>query len=256
MLKPCPGRRLSRTDYTTVSLPSGEEPLVPTEESIRLSMHELAANFPTRIDLDVTLGSVTAAAVTLMDEVDYADVMLIRDGQARSVKPTVPVLSQLDAVQIQLQQGPCLAAAVADSVVRCPDLSRDSRWPEFGAVAVEVGIRSMLSFQLYAHDNGSTGALNLFSQRTVSFDLETETIGAMLATHAAVAIMATNEHDQFQSALASRDTIGQAKGILMERFQIDAVKAFVMLTRLSQQSNIPVRTIAVRVVESLKSTQS
>jgi ANTAR domain-containing protein len=115
---------------------------------------------------------------------------------------------------------------------------------EFGAAAVEAGVHSMLSFQLYAYDSGSAGALNLFSQRRVSFDLETEAIGAMLATHAAVAILAMNEHDQFQSALASRDTIGQAKGILMERFRIDAVKAFVMLTKLSQESNIPVREIA------------
>jgi urease accessory protein UreH len=120
--------------------------------------------------------------------------------------------------------------------------------------AVTAGIHSMLSFQLYAYHSGSGGALNRFSQRRVSFDLETEAIGAMLATHATVAIMAMNEHDQFQSALASRDTIGQAKGILMECFHIDAVKAFVMLTKLSQESNIPVREIAVHVVESLKNT--
>jgi hypothetical protein len=90
-----------------------------------------------------------------------------------------------------------LAAAVADSVVRCPYLGRDSRWPEFGAAAVTTGIHSMLSFQLYAYDNGSIEALNLFSQRRVSFDLETEAIAAMLATHAAVDIMAMNEHDRF-----------------------------------------------------------
>jgi hypothetical protein len=67
-----------------VIVPSGEEALVPTEESIRVSMHELAANFPTKMDLEVTLGSVTAAVVKLMDGVDYADVMLIRDGPAPS----------------------------------------------------------------------------------------------------------------------------------------------------------------------------
>jgi hypothetical protein len=103
-----------------LSLPTGSDSnslqgrgLVPTEESIRLTMHELAANFPTKIDLDVTLGSVTAAAVKLMDGVDYADVMLIRDGQARSIKPTVPLLTELDDLQCDfskvhawLQQSP------------------------------------------------------------------------------------------------------------------------------------------------------
>jgi hypothetical protein len=110
----------------------------------------------------------------------------------------------------------------------------------------------MLSFQLYKDDNGGAGALNLFGRRKVGFDLETEAIGAMRATHAAVAIMATTERDQFQSALASRDIIGQAKGVLMERFHVDAVKAFVMLTELSQNSNTPLRAIAARIIATLE----
>jgi hypothetical protein len=214
-------------------------------------MLELAVNFPAKIDLDVTLGGVTAAAVELMDGVDYADVMLIGEGHFRSVKPTAERVIALDVVQMQLQEGPCLAAAVADSVVRCPDLTLDTRWPGFAAAAVEAGIHSMLSFQLFKDDHGGAGALNLFCRGKVSFDLETEAIGAMLATHAAVAIMATNEHRQLQSALATRDVIGQAKGVLMERFHIDAVKAFLMLTKLSQDSNTPVRTIAARIIDTL-----
>jgi AmiR/NasT family two-component response regulator len=74
----------------------------------------------------------------------------------------------------------------------------------------------------------------------------------MLATHAAVALIATDDHNQFESALAGRDIIGQAKGILMERFKIGAVHAFVILTRLSQETNTPVRTLAARLGESLE----
>jgi AmiR/NasT family two-component response regulator len=56
--------------------------------------------------------------------------------------------------------------------------------------------------------------------------------------------------DQFRSALASRDMIGQAKGVIMERFNLDAVEAFDLLTRLSRQSNIKLTDIARALIES------
>jgi AmiR/NasT family two-component response regulator len=73
----------------------------------------------------------------------------------------------------------------------------------------------------------------------------------MLATHAATALIAADRQTQFESALASRDAIGQAKGILMERFRLDAVRAFSLMTKLSQDTNTPVRIIAQRVVDTI-----
>jgi AmiR/NasT family two-component response regulator len=72
----------------------------------------------------------------------------------------------------------------------------------------------------------------------------------MLATQAAIAIITDDRHDQFESALASRDLIGQAKGIIMERYGLDAVAAFNMIRKLSQDSNEKVAHIAKRVVET------
>jgi AmiR/NasT family two-component response regulator len=70
----------------------------------------------------------------------------------------------------------------------------------------------------------------------------------MLATHAAAVLIAASRKRQFESALASRDIIGQAKGIIMQRFHVDAVRAFQLLTRLSQERNTPVRVIAQELV--------
>ncbi len=75
-------------------------------------------------------------------------------------------------------------------------------------------------------------------------------IGSILAAHAAAAILASRESHQLQAALLSRDLIGQAKGILMERFSIDAVGAFEMLRKLSQQMNVRLAEIAQRVVDT------
>jgi AmiR/NasT family two-component response regulator len=74
----------------------------------------------------------------------------------------------------------------------------------------------------------------------------------MLATHAALAFSVVEREGQFYSALASRDHIGQAKGILMARFNIDSVQAFDLLRRLSQNTNVPIRNLADQVIDSLK----
>ena len=223
------------------------------DHQLHAAMAGIARNFPLgdrdASDLQDTLASVTAAAVDLIRGVDYADVLLIDEGRFDSVAPTAPIVKELDAIQERLDEGPCLQAAVNDSVIRCTDLRNDSRWPRFAAEATKLGIYSMLSFQLYTRHQG-TGALNLLGTTARAFPPEAEALGAMLATHAAIALSAANTREQFHSALASRDHIGQAKGIIMERFNVDAVQAFEMLKRLSQESNTPIRDLAERVIDS------
>jgi transcriptional regulator with GAF, ATPase, and Fis domain len=218
--------------------------------TIESAMRELTTAFSKPIDVDQTLTRVTAAAVDLIDGVDYADVMLVDDDEFRSVAPTDSLVSDLDSVQMRHKQGPCLEAARVDSIVRSADLRQEQRWPGFVAAAIAVGVRSTLSFQLYTHRRGS-GALNLFSKQPHGFDLHAETALAMLATHAAITLIAADKETQFQSALATRDVIGQAKGIIMERYKLDAGRAFALLTKLSQDSNVPLRVVAQRVVDSL-----
>jgi len=221
-------------------------------EALESAMFELTTPFSRPIDVEHTLTRVTAAAVHLVDGVDYADVMLREDGEFRSIAPTATVVSDLDGVQMRHRQGPCLEAAQVDSVVRSPDLRREHRWPEFCAAAIELGVYSILSFQLYTHHRGcGSGALNLLSTRTNAFDVGAETTLAMMATHAAITLIAADKDTQFQSALASRDVIGQAKGIIMERYKLDAGRAFALLVKLSQDSNTPLRSVAQRLVDSL-----
>lgn len=219
------------------------------DQQLRSAMAELADNFPLESadGPHETLEKVTAAAVELIRGIDHADVLLIDDGRFESIGATDSIAEELDDVQQRLQQGPCVQAALADPLIRCTDLRSDPRWPEFAAQAIKLGIYSMLSFQLYTHRSGA-GALNLLGGEPHTFTQEAEALAAMLATHAALALSAVNTRQQFASALASRDHIGQAKGILMERFDIDAVMAFEILTKLSQDSNIPVREVAELVI--------
>lgn len=217
--------------------------------ALRATMADLTHRFATPTTVGATLQGVTTAAVTLIDGVDTADVLLVGDvpNGFESLAATSSLAVELDGLQRTFQQGPCIDAAEGAVLVQCQDLSTDPRWPDFARRAVAVGIHSMLSFQLYTHDTRS-GALNLFGSQPGALGAEAQTVGAMLATHAAVAIIASEKELQFQSALASRDAIGQAKGMIMERFGVDAVRAFELLTKLSQDTNTKLAKVAAEIV--------
>lgn len=226
-------------------------------DRIESAMAELTANFAGQSELEPILASVTAQAVRLIAEVDFADILLIDDSGHSSMAPTAPIMVELDTVQMALNQGPCLEAITDEPLVHSADLSTETRWPGFAAVALDNDIRSIMSFHLYTYPDKTLGAmtgraaLNLFSRTIGPFSHADQSVGAMLATHAATALIASNRQRQFESALYSRDMIGQAKGVLMERFKVDAVRAFDLLTKLSQDTNTPVRVIAQRILDNL-----
>lgn len=228
----------------------------PMVDDIRSAMAELAANFAGHTDLVPILEAVTTQAVRLIGEVDFADILLIEGSRHRSLAATAPIAEQLDTVQVELNEGPCLEAITDEPVVHSADFAGEQRWPHFAAAAMELGIQSMMSFHLYTYPDRTPGAitgrgaLNLFSRNVGAFTVADQAVGAMLATHAAAALIASNRQLQFESALHSRDILGQAKGILMERFGVDAVRAFDLMTKLSQDTNTPVRVIAQRIVDN------
>lgn len=219
------------------------------DEPIRSAIVDLINGHARDNALERTLSSITSSAVDLIDGVDYADVLIVHEGGARSVAATGPLIAELDGVQLRLQQGPCLEAAVGGAMIRCTDMCEELRWPGFAAAAVAAGVRGSLSYQLLPQHN-EVGALNLFGREPRSVDQASEAMGALLATMATVALMTAVNHEQFATALASRDLIGQAKGILMNHYKIDADRAFAMLRDLSQTGNTPLRIVAQRIVDA------
>lgn len=156
----------------------------------------------------------------------------------------------LDAIQNKYGEGPCLAAAWRHHIMHIDDLNVDDRWPHYREHALEqTPIRSVLSFELFV-DGSGMAALNFYANNAHAFNDEAMELGGVFATHVALAWSMMRRQDQFRSALASRDIIGQAKGVVMERFNLDAVEAFELLTRLSQQSNTRLTDIAARLIDS------
>lgn len=217
-------------------------------EVLRQTMAELTQKIAGPTEIGAILQSVTATAVELIAGVDCADVLLISGPDLfQPMAATSQLAIDLDGVQQRFREGPCLDAAVGHSVILCNDLREDSRWPRFAKSAVAAGIHAMLSFQLCTH-NGRMGALNLFGLTPDVFTAEAEALGAMLATHIANAFIADDKELQFKSALNSSDIIGQAKGMIMERFGVDAVHAFDLLSNLSHESNTRVPDVAAEIV--------
>jgi GAF domain-containing protein len=213
-------------------------------------MAELARAAAAPRNVNDVLFDVTATARELIPGTDTAGVLLVgKGGKFESLAGTDDLPHQLDELQMTLNEGPCVEAALDELIVRTDDFRSEERWPKYSAAAVEMGVLSGLSFKLYTADR-TAGALNLFAFKPHAFDGQDETTGVVLAAHAAAAILASRHGEQLESAVSTRDRIGQAKGIIMERFGIDDVQAFDMLRRLSQDSNTRLIDVAQRVIDT------
>lgn len=222
----------------------------PQRYDLALRMAELARAVAAPRSVGDVLSDVTAAALELIPGVGTAGVLLIGKGaKFESLAGTSELPHQLDELQMMYQEGPCVEAALNEVIVRTDDFRHEPRWPRYSQAAVEIGVLSGLSFKLYTADR-TAGALNLFAFEPNVWDAESETIGTVLAAHAAAAILASRQAQQLESAVSTRDRIGQAKGIIMERYSVDDVQAFEMLRRLSQESNTRLIDIAQQVIDT------
>lgn len=155
----------------------------------------------------------------------------------------------LDDIQQRHLEGPCLEAAWTRKTITVDDLETDQRWPGYRADALtQTPVRSVLSLPMFHRETGM-GALNLYATVPRAFSDSSRQVAAAYATLGALAWAAAARETQFREALDSRDAIGQAKGILMERYDLTDEAAFNTLVALSQEMNVPVRDIAHRLID-------
>ena len=200
-------------------------------------LSELAQTLQSQDDTQEVLDAIVGAAVNLIPGVDEGSISVVlnrRDVGSHSPSGELPRV--VDGIQAEVGEGPCLDAAFEQQTVRVPDMAAEERWPRFGRRAAEAGAKSMLAFQLFV-EGDNLGALNLYSYRPNAFDDESEHVGLLFASHAAVAFAGAQKMDQLKAAIDHRDLIGQAKGILMERYKLTADKAFLPLAGVSQRTN-------------------
>ncbi|MHB1534649.1 MAG: ANTAR domain-containing protein [Acidimicrobiales bacterium] len=226
----------------------GERPNFRSELAGLLLSEETVSGL---LDLVVTL------ATTALDDIDGASVsLLVRNNQRfETANATSELIREIDESQYRASEGPCVEAIKTGAEVHIP-IPID-RWDDFVQRAEKAGVRSVLSLPLQIQGQ-STGGLNLYSMTASSFEASTVESARALAGQAAVVLAnaaaltsaeLSNQH--LQQALASRDLIGQAKGILMAREGISDDEAFASLRQLSQRSGRKLRDVAAAVVSGL-----
>ncbi|HJQ00708.1 MAG TPA: GAF and ANTAR domain-containing protein [Jatrophihabitans sp.] len=190
------------------------------------------------------LRRIVEAAIREIPGSELGGISALVGGSIRTRAASHPQVELIDRAQYKAREGPCLTAAVAQvPVVVCNDLLTDRRWPAFGRTAVKHGVHSVISFKLF-DITGTVGALNLYSGKPHAFLSEAEETGSLLAAHAAVVMAASRQQANLAIALETRDAIGQAKGILMERYKLDDRQAFDALIAISQHTHRKLREIA------------
>lgn len=213
------------------------------------SLHELQAG-PVP-EMNATLSALTAAAAESVPGAQHAGITVAtRRGTVETLSSTHPLAVVLDDIQRRHSEGPCLSAAWDEQIIRIDDVSADGRWPRYRRDAMaQTQFRSVLSFRLFL-ERKAMGALNFYADAPYAFAEDAVAVGLLWASVTSLAWKMAERDQQSRAALHSRDIIGQAKGVIMERFDVGADRAFDMLKRLSQESNTPLAEIAERVVLS------
>ncbi|MDX6366508.1 MAG: hypothetical protein QOK30_1584 [Nocardioidaceae bacterium] len=197
---------------------------------------------------DKVLHSITTAALEAIPGADHITItMAYPDGTLQTLAPTDDVGVRADTAQYELGEGPCLAAVEAETTIRAQDIPSEERWPRYAERAAELGIGSQMAVEIF-RSGGTCAGLNVYSDTRGAFDASRHIV-ELFASQAAIAMNFVRTRQTLQEALASRKTIGQAIGIVMERYRIDEDQAFAFLVRTSQDGNVKLRAVAQKIVD-------
>ncbi|WP_256794285.1 ANTAR domain-containing protein [Terrabacter sp. Ter38] len=219
---------------------------------------EVAEHLYAADSFDEVLSRIAQAAVSTVAGCQMASVTLKQGGAFRTAATTALAASAVDEAQYDAREGPCLDAV--DEALVYARAFPDTRWPTLASRPVDHGVESAASYRLAAPrlwTDGGGGSLNTYGTEPDAFNDDARNIGLILAAHAGLAAGAAHDRRDLtalagglQQALMSRDVIGQAKGILMERLKLTPEDAFDVLRRTSQRLNEKLRSVAVTVAQT------
>jgi hypothetical protein len=242
-------RRAARADGERVlhrRLAAAGRRITPGDKAFRRGrgLYELA-----RSDPGALLAQIPPAALALIAGTRYAGISVTNGATMRCLSSSDPCARALDQIQQDHRQGPYFDLSWDHRTIHVDDLSTDTRWPVFAPVAVALTpIRSLLSFELLT--THPTLVLNLYADTPNAFTAHSAQLGQIFAIEIAVALDAGRRQTEFNNRLATRDLLGQAKGILMQRFSIDSHAALHVLTEMAHQRNQSVAQVARQLIAS------
>lgn len=223
------------------------------------SLTKIAGLLVSQEKLEAILELVVSLTSRTVPAADGVSVTLARDGRYWTAVHANEVTRRVDSWQYATSEGPCLEAAKHGTTFFVPDLATDDRWRAFSAMAIEEGMHGVLSIP-FRPMGEPIGTLNIYSMRAEAFTESDVETASMFAEQAAIVIAnsvayATVEqrNGQLREAVESRELIGQAKGVLMEREKCSSEEAFQILKQVSQRTNRKLRLVAQDVLDSIQS---
>ena len=214
-----------------------------------LLVAELAAELADTPSLEDLLDRALELAVDVVPGCEQAGISLLQNRVVETPASVGELAAACDKLQERLGEGPCVTALLEDDVIRIDDMLTDTRWAQFAAGAARAGARSLLACRL-ATQRDKLGALNMYSTEPGAFSEESEAMAIGYAAHVSLALSALDREANLRQALKSREIIGQAMGILMERHRVTASQAFDVMVHASQRTNVKLRMIAEELVRT------
>jgi GAF domain-containing protein len=203
-----------------------------------------------RAGLEESLNSIVQVAQWSLPGFDHVGISLIDGrGNVETKAATGDLVWALDKLQYELGEGPCVDTLHDEVLVEAPNLRHDQRWPRYVPRAVDEGLKAQLGVKLYLDDEGTLGGLNIYSTTSEEIDPEAVHLAEMFAAHAAIALGHAQDRQNLNEALHSRKVIGQAIGLVMERYRLPEDRAFAFLVRASSHANVKLRDIAQAMVD-------
>jgi GAF domain-containing protein len=210
---------------------------------------ELAVDLRASQGVTETVDMVVQFALNALDCSHAGVVFAERGGRAEVAAVTDPNLVRLYLAQVEAGDGPLITALTGQQPVLVRDTGSDARWPTWAATVRELGVASVLDVPMSISDR-TVGVLGLYNSRVDGFDTDDEAVAQILARHAAVALATARHEEALAKAVDARKLIGQAMGILMERYHLDDDQAFAVLRRYSQDTNTKLHLIAQQLIDT------
>jgi GAF domain-containing protein len=193
-----------------------------------------------------TIVEVACNSVPGFDQVGIAT--LHKNGSIETKAFTGDLVLLLDEIQYDSREGPCSAVLQGTDTVSVSNLRDEQRWRWYVPQAQAAGVRSQMAVKLFL-DKGTLGGINFYSTTSDDVSADAQALAQMFATHSAIALGHAYERDTLNEGLQTRKVIGQAIGILMERYEMNEDRAFAFLVRASSHTNMKLRAVAQQVVD-------
>lgn len=226
----------------------------PMSDTTASAFARLALELHDAPSVEETVDAVVQFALQALN-CTYAGIAFATRGARPEVAAvTDPVVAEVFELQIGTQRGPLVESMQGHTPILIRDTGTDDRWPVWAEAVSALGVRSVLDVPLVtgSESRRAVGVLGLYSPDPDAFGPDDEAVAHILARHASVALASARHEESLALAIDARKLVGQAMGILMERYDMDADRSFAVLKRYSQDTNTKLRDVAQQLIDTRK----